>query len=131
MSDVVPGQLHLPAMEAWEAEAVESFEGSESENDSLRPVVGPGTSSAVRLTGIGLENFKGFEAVDVDLTDFNILVGANNSGKSTILQAIKLGHFLLRQHYPEVGSPAKGRTLPAAILPVAERRDLWHRGQWR
>lgn len=38
---------------------------------------------------IKLSNFKCFDEVEVDLNDFNVLVGANASGKSNFLQAFK------------------------------------------
>jgi predicted ATPase len=114
------------------ADAVESVVGQESLNESLRPAEADGPRGG-RLTGLTLRNFKGFEEVHVELADFNVLVGSNNSGKSTILQAIKLGHLLLLQHFPESegGRAQVGRTLPAAVLPVAEPRDLWFEKRWR
>lgn len=38
---------------------------------------------------IKLSNFKCFDEVEVELNDFNVLVGANASGKSNFLQAFK------------------------------------------
>jgi predicted ATPase len=128
MSD--EGQLfELPVLE----DAVESYEAVDSENETLRAAaqVNVGASPATRLVGLELENFKGFVRVRLRLSDFNVLVGTNNSGKSTLLQAIKLGQFLIRQHFQEGLKPRPGRYLPEAVLPVAEPRDLWYRKQWR
>lgn len=44
----------------------------------------------MKLTEITIERFKRIERVSFDLADVNILIGANNSGKSTIIQAV---HF--------------------------------------
>ncbi len=44
---------------------------------------------AEQLTRIKIENFRGIREGELDgLTDVNILVGRNNSGKSTVLEAI-------------------------------------------
>ena len=41
------------------------------------------------ITKISLENFKSFEKLDLELGNFNVLVGANASGKSNFTQAFK------------------------------------------
>ncbi len=41
------------------------------------------------LKKIKLSNFNSFDEVEVELNDFNVLVGANASGKSNFLQALK------------------------------------------
>jgi predicted ATPase len=43
-----------------------------------------------RLTSVTVRRFKRIEDLTVDLDDVTLLIGANNSGKSSILQAI---HF--------------------------------------
>lgn len=40
---------------------------------------------------IHIENFKSLRAIDIELDRVNILVGGNNSGKTSILQAIQFG----------------------------------------
>ena len=43
------------------------------------------------ITSLRVENFRGFESLSVDgLGRINLLVGANNSGKTSILEAIEL-----------------------------------------
>lgn len=42
------------------------------------------------LTHLHLENFKSWQALDMPLANINLLFGANNSGKSSILQALLL-----------------------------------------
>ncbi len=44
----------------------------------------------MRLTNLVLEKFKRVDKVDIDLHSLNVLVGGNNSGKSSVLQGI---HF--------------------------------------
>jgi predicted ATPase len=41
------------------------------------------------ITHIKVSNFKSFERLDVDLNEFNILIGANASGKSNFIQIFK------------------------------------------
>src|SRR5258706_10752608 len=43
-----------------------------------------------RITSVAIRRFKLLEAVEISLNDATLLIGANNSGKSSILQAI---HF--------------------------------------
>lgn len=49
------------------------------------------------MTCIYIENFKGFSQVKLDLFEskFTLVVGANGSGKSNLLEAIKLLSFLI------------------------------------
>lgn len=42
------------------------------------------------LTKLRLQNFKPFRSFAVDFTDFNLLVGKNNMGKSTLVDALRL-----------------------------------------
>lgn len=44
----------------------------------------------VTITSIKFTNYKTFKRYSVTLTNFNILVGPNNAGKSTIIGALKL-----------------------------------------
>ncbi len=37
---------------------------------------------------LSIKNFKGIKEIDLDFSKLNILVGENNSGKSTILQSL-------------------------------------------
>jgi len=42
------------------------------------------------ITSIKFLNYKSFSRYSVSLTEFNILVGPNNAGKSTVIGAIKI-----------------------------------------
>ncbi len=74
-----------------------------------------------------MRNFKGFESFEATLGSFNVLAGANNSGKSTLLQGIDLLYSLLKLHREGDQLAASGRLLPPSILPVANVRDLYYK----
>jgi len=76
-----------------------------------------------------LENLKGFEHLGIEFGKFNVLVGPNNCGKSTVLQAIDLC-FRLMQYHAEfqrnvLVKPQAGKRVVDEMLPVADRRDFW------
>lgn len=48
------------------------------------------------LRNIKIERFKRLESIDFDLDGVNILVGGNNSGKSTIIQAVHFAFTLFQ-----------------------------------
>ena len=80
-------------------------------------------------------NFKGFTDFEVSLSAFNVLVGGNNSGKSTLLRAVRLAYELTKLHFSrQKGANAEfypGRSVPKSLLPVAQLRDLWPSGRMR
>lgn len=45
---------------------------------------------AVRFTSVQFRNFKALRDFSVSLSEFNVLVGPNNSGKSTIISAFRI-----------------------------------------
>lgn len=82
-----------------------------------------------------VQRMKGIKQVELELGQFNVLVGANNSGKSTILQAIDLAFRLANYHAEfkqgELVLPAQGRRLPDEMMPVADVVDFWYARQTR
>jgi predicted ATPase len=86
----------------------------------------------MNIKKIEIENFKKFKHLIVDLNTLDCLVGANNSGKSTLLQALALFDFCLHQCLSKVnGNPItlKPRSIAEdefVILPVTKATDLWH-----
>ena len=73
---------------------------------------------------VWLRHFKGFDDCSVDLGTFNVLAGANNSGKSTLLQGIDLLFSLLKLHRDGDHLADSGRLIPPGVLPVAAVPDL-------
>lgn len=73
------------------------------------------------LTRLRIRNFKRFDDVDVELGNAVVLIGPNNSGKTTALQALALWDIGLKRWNQEY----KGRPAPAQRPGVTiNRRDL-------
>lgn len=90
----------------------------------------------MRIRSVHIENFKRFGALDIDLYPFDCLVGPNNSGKTTFLQALALfdfcvHHCLNRKNgngKKEGDLEFKPRNISPEefyVLPVASPVDLW------
>lgn len=87
-----------------------------------------------RLERVRIAGLKAFDNTEVILPQLALLTGPNNSGKSTVLQAVALGYECLRRCTdPERWRLAEsGRAVTAfEFLPVNEPRDLWHRRIWK
>ncbi|NJM93668.1 MAG: AAA family ATPase [Cytophagales bacterium] len=75
-----------------------------------------------------LKNFKRIEKEIFDLTDFDLLVGSNNSGKSTLLQALAIWQYCIDQFLRTKRSGSRGIqvVLPDfTALPLPEFVLLW------
>jgi len=82
---------------------------------------------------IELTNFKTFEKLDIPLGQVTILAGPNNSGKTTLLQALTLWDIALRKWWDQKASSKakerKGVTINRQDLyaiPIPEAKLLWH-----
>ncbi len=64
----------------------------------------------MRLTTLTIERFKRIERVDFNLNDVNILIGGNNSGKSTIIQAVHFAFTLLQSLHIADKWPVRGKS---------------------
>lgn len=85
-----------------------------------------------------IQHFRQFEnTVTVPLRPITMLIGANNSGKSTILQALNVFQFCLENCLVQNGGEGKKLSLkkqnvgPDDIgrLPIASPTDLWPNGR--
>jgi predicted ATPase len=83
------------------------------------------------LSKLKIKSFKKISDIELNLTDVNILVGTNGSGKSSILQAVHFTCCVIRQAY-EV-NPGKTSTLEINeldYLPSDNYRALGHNEWW-
>src|ERR1700726_1596656 len=75
------------------------------------------------LSRIKFENFKQFEAFTLHLRPTNILVGPNNSGKSTILDGLRLLHACLR--YARARTPILMERPGMGVVSGYQMPDSW------
>ena len=89
----------------------------------------------LRLVRIRLADILGFKRAVVYPEDFCVLVGANNSGKSSLMRAVAFAQTLLSVHFERRDGDevvlARGRNLDDQLLPVPVVKDLWYGGQRR
>ncbi len=72
------------------------------------------------ITSIKFHNFKAFADFSVALQDFNVIVGPNNSGKSTILDSLRIldgAYRASRRLSPKLIQLSNGKTLWGYIVP--------------
>jgi hypothetical protein len=80
------------------------------------------------ITTLTLRNFKSIRDQTYNFGQFDLLVGRNNSGKSTILQALAIWQFCVDEfrRVKRRGSTGKQVVLPSfTALPVPEFNLLW------
>jgi hypothetical protein len=80
------------------------------------------------ITRLTLRNFKSIGEQIYDFTQFDLLVGRNNSGKSTVLQALAIWQFCVDEFHRSKRTGSKGIqvVLPNfTALPVPEFNLLW------
>jgi ABC-type hemin transport system ATPase subunit len=80
------------------------------------------------ITHLTLRNFKNVREQVYDFTRFDLLVGRNNSGKSTVLQALAIWQFCVDEFHRSKRAGSKGIqvVLPNfTALPLPEFNLLW------
>lgn len=85
----------------------------------------------MKLSKLEVKNFKRISNVEIPLADVNILVGANGSGKSSIIQAVHLACCVTRQ------ADRVDSTKTSAVgvdeldyLPTDDYKTLGHQANW-
>lgn len=84
----------------------------------------------MRVESVTIESFKGLRHFEIAIGSFDCLVGPNNSGKSTVLQAIAFFDFCVKQCMRRRRGrlALEGRSIPPeefVAVPLATPRDLW------
>jgi predicted ATPase len=84
----------------------------------------------MRLMKVHIENFKRFKKLEVQLEPLNCLVGPNNSGKTTLLQALALFDFCVHHclNRKNANLEFRKRSIPPEdfyVLPVSDPMELW------
>ena len=86
----------------------------------------------MQLDKVKIEKFKRIATIDLAISDLNILVGVNGSGKSSILQALHLASCLMRQA-DSIGSGKTAMVMSVGdldYLPSDEYSRLGHGKNW-
>lgn len=86
------------------------------------------------ITKLTMRNFKRFEEITIELSENVVLIGPNNSGKTTALQALALWDAGYTQWVSKRGSGASGMKRSGVAvnrkdlisLPVPSAKLLWH-----
>ncbi len=81
------------------------------------------------ITELVLKNFKSISNQTYKFSDFDLLVGRNNSGKSTILQAMAIWQYCIDEFHrmKRTGKSGAQIVLPNfTALPLPEFNLLWH-----
>jgi hypothetical protein len=90
---------------------------------------------ATRFVRVEFSRFKAFKRFSLSLTHFNILVGPNNAGKSTILAAFRILAAGMRRAYsrnPEVingpmgAGPTHGYRIDLSSISIAEENLFYN-----
>lgn len=83
----------------------------------------------MQLVNVKISNFKAIKEVDIDLTDVTLLVGSNNCGKSSTLQAV---HFASRAilQAAEANKQSTISIRELEYVPSEFYKDLAHNSQW-
>ena len=83
------------------------------------------------LRSVKIDKFKRIDSIELPLADLNILVGANGSGKSSVLQALHLASCLTRQvRRLRPDSSEMVRIGDLDYLPSDEYWRLGHGADW-
>jgi predicted ATPase len=86
------------------------------------------------LTRLRIRNFKRFDDVTVELGNPAVLVGPNNSGKTTVLQAIALWNLAVAHWSEKREGASKAHERTGVVInrkdlftmPVPDARQLWN-----
>jgi energy-coupling factor transporter ATP-binding protein EcfA2 len=75
--------------------------------------------ATVHFTGIRLRNYKAFDDFQLSLNEFNVLVGANNAGKSTIISAFRILSEGIRRAQSRKADPIDHDRLAGWAYPIS------------
>lgn len=85
----------------------------------------------MHLSKLRVEMFKRVRELEIELADVNVLVGANGSGKSSVIQAVHLACCVLRQaDRVEATRTATVGVEELDYLPTDDYKTLGHGANW-
>ncbi|MDX2007695.1 MAG: AAA family ATPase [Meiothermus sp.] len=89
----------------------------------------------MKIKSLSVERFRQFKETKFEVSDINILVGPNNSGKTSILHALRAFFFLLKGYVNIEGNPPKATyhkrfiSTVEELVPTPDTRELWYQRQ--
>ena len=91
------------------------------------------------ISYVKISNFKGFgENITIDFSQPSVLIGPNNSGKTTVLQALAMWNMGLKTWFQEKGSGKSKSKMGTSInrlditqVPIKEAKFFWQNASVR
>ena len=91
------------------------------------------------ISYVKISNFKGFgENITIDFSQPSVLIGSNNSGKTTVLQALAMWNMGLKTWFQEKGSRKSKSKMGTSInrlditqVPIKEAKFFWQNASVR
>ena len=102
--------------------------------DALGYLIKPRIGVAHMISHLHLESFKCFSSYDVEFKQIQLLIGGNNSGKTTIFQALQVFFWCLDQtaDITDAAVNLRKTQLPeVGAIPYFTVRDLFHKQRIR
>ncbi len=90
--------------------------------------------SPVFIKKLKISHFKSFEEFAIEFDNINVLVGINNSGKSTILQAVLACFYFLRELIRErdfLDKQVSRAAVDVSFLNLPDVKDAWYNKRQR
>ena len=75
------------------------------------------------ITTLTLKNFKSIEEQTYQFAEFDLLVGRNNSGKSTILQALAIWQFSVDEFHRIKRKGGRGKQIVLRLFERTHQRQ--------
>lgn len=75
----------------------------------------------LRIKEVKIENYKNISRAEIDFSDFNVITGPNNSGKSNFLQIFPLLDFIINGHQDLVEDSFKTGIFPAPFKIISKK----------
>jgi hypothetical protein len=93
------------------------------------------SESKIHVRRLQISNFKSFPSYDMEFADFNVLVGTNNCGKSSLLQAVQAPFEFLAdilKSVDDVLEPGLSRTaIETSFFRVSDIQEIWTNRKYR
>ena len=83
----------------------------------------------MKLVRVRVQDFKAIEDIDISLADASLLVGENNSGKSSVLQAVHFASRLMNVA-PEANKQSTVSLREIEYIPTESYKQIGFNKDW-